>query len=221
MMRTLLRLLLTFAPIVLAGGSLSAQQAGLPQPTPPLVSNAPDTSHWRVGMTSKREAPAPADKNSPAFAQWQDRQKIYSTITEILVSKAGDRRRTLTQYSSGKQDESYLSNGTLFVQRAGFVPGDIYITHQSGPENDFPELSWITLADYVDVEVANGRKYFVFRSQGGAPGGSEAWIDCVTKLPFKFSDASYERTYEFLNDASFSVEPSEIIAKRAAMQAGH
>jgi hypothetical protein len=198
--------------LLFTGTDLRAQESP-PKPSPPFVADAPATSGWKITMTPKRGRPAP-DKNSPAYAQWQ---KTSTAIAEILVSKSGDRMRIVTRYVQGAQAERYRAGVYEYEHKAGFVAWDVMVHHVAGG-GDFPELSWLSLDFYKDIEFADGKKYFVFRDgPDGAP-LREAWINVVTKLPLKFNDLSYDRVYEFSPTPPIGIEPSEIIAQKVALQ---
>ncbi len=213
MRRHLLFLLLVLSSDFVWSDDLFAQEKP-PQPSPPFVADAPAVSGWKVTMTFKRGHPEPADKNSPEHAQWQ---KSSVAIAYLLVSKSAGHRRTVTQYVQGAQGESYRAGNYLYEHKPGYVAGDVSVNSHFKPDGDFPELAWLSLDNYKDVEVLNGKKYFVFREGADAASGREAWIDVVTKLPFKFSDVLYDRIYEFPLTPPIRVEPSEMIAKRAAL----
>jgi hypothetical protein len=198
-------------------GVLSAQDEPPPKPTPPFVVDAPAISGWTVTMNYKRGLPEPGDKGSPAYAQWQQWQKSSPAITELLVSKSGDRTRIIVKYAQGVQAERYRVGSFEYLHKPGYVAGDVSVNSHFQATGDFPELSWLSLDNYKDIESSDGKKYFVFREGTDAAPGREAWIDITTKLPGKFNDAMYERIYDFPESPPIGIEPSELIAKRVAL----
>lgn len=209
------RLLLPGLLLAAAGGStVHAQKNDAVAPAPPFVANAPEGGGWRVAFTLKQGLPEPEDKGSPAYAQWQQWKKSSSAIAEVLVSKSHGRERVVTKFVSGGQNEQYMAGAYLFLQKAAFAAGDIVVAPSPVQDGDFPELAWLSEANYAGAESSGGKKYHLFKD---AETGKEAWIDAATLLPHRFDDAVYGRTYEFSTTAPIGIEPSEPIAKRAAL----
>ena len=212
MNRTCRLLVLIVLPDFAGGGAAQAQKADAPPPAPYVV-NAPEVSGWTVAFTFRQGIPEPADKGSPAYAQWQQWRKSSPAIAEVLVSKSHGRERVVTKLVSGSQSEQYMAGAYLFLQKPGLAAGDIVVAPSPVQNGDFPELAWLSETNYADTESSNGKRCYVFKE---ASSGREAWIDAATLLPHKFNDALYDRIYDF-SSAPIGIEPSEPLAKRAAL----
>lgn len=206
--------------LFVSSGFLTAQEISKnpkdPIPAPPFVGRAPEVAGWKMNFYFKA-APVNSTNSSPTAAP--------APNLEITVYKADNRRLEIIPARKGGKEERFYANNVLYYQKPGFAPTDVYTRPAPGAaDNDFPELYWIKAEHYMGVKREKGKRYYVFMMDlqtNAAPASlapqkdassnkfvSEAWIDMETKLPLKYDDGTYIRTYEFFKSSANDAIPS-------------
>ncbi len=142
-------------------------------------------------------------------------------LKEAKMTRFGDDMRIVKTWSDGSTAEEWRYQGYLLTTQPHasvvYVLGRsqdaaVRLPAMSGPA--FPELGWLTAANYVKVESIKGKLAYLFQEAAVAmpalvPGtdptaalakahpARRAWIDRETKLPVALDEGNEVRTYEY------------------------
>lgn len=202
--------------IVLALGAARAAAQSSPSPTPrptppapPFVNEAPGFSAWtiaRYNVAGSGGQPADVVVRSAAAASKPD---IVTTVIKTVPVRHQQRK-----IKTGEQEDIWFERGNrITMQSMWKIPvfeGNTSSAKQpQGP--DFPELSWISAANFTGIQEHEGASYFVFETQatsGDATQAKEygyklaasfnrAFINADTRLPWLHQTGDVLQRYLF------------------------
>ena len=204
-------------------GDLRAQTGTAPPPTAPFVEELPKNSAWKIIVTPKekaRDTPAPAGgapkgtKPPPVLPVLKEERRVRFEDNMCIVRTWND--NSITQEWRFDGYVLYMQPGlpTVYVFSKSQAMAAVYPVMSN---STFPELSWLTAANYNKVEPYKQRPAYVFQEESegsqflpnvpealrpkAKPGSSSsvkrAWIDRDTKLPLAYDNGTETRTYEY------------------------
>lgn len=159
-------------------------------PRPPFVNTAP--SQWEVHFTYPTEAGGEA-----------------RFLKKVSVTKTGDKKREVFDWSDGVQSETWHVAGYVLYQQPHFEAGDVAVLEAEKhlDQGDFRDLSWIGKASFRGEEKRGGRQCHFYEGEpvaGGLgnphavpPQVFRAWIDAETRLPVAVERAGVVEEYFF------------------------
>ncbi len=170
-------------PLVADGQSPSAA----PKPVPPFLSPVPDNSSCTIAV-SHLDSPA---KPPPG----------HRLINQLVITKSAATRELLSVYTDGSRSEVWFSQGYRIEQLPGHH--EVMITPlprgNDSASIDFPNLQWLALDNYVDIENQKDKTCWHFKTQVQLKEQNlifdySAYIDCKTKRPvvWEFGTTHYE-----------------------------
>ena len=192
----------------LCAQALAQSSDTVPFPAGPVLAKAPNFAKWTMTITSTPKATAGSSAGSPSTETKATTQAIVTTTKTFpirLVVTSDAKRGTSTIWCVGSSE--VIQNQQFqkpFVSTSG-NQGFVDFSHC-----DFPELEWITEANYVGLEKSGEGQALLFRTKivlhGRGQTASdhieidipcEAKIDAQTRLPMSFQKGDEMFTYKF------------------------
>ena len=224
-----MKLLLPFILAVAIGSSVVAQTANnAPFPGGPVLAKTADFAKWTTTtITSVPESGTGGTDASPS-SEKADLKKTIVTTTKTLpvrlvstIAANGEERSIWCLEPFEVLTSQHLPKPLLFTS-----PNPIYVDYS---RSDFPELEWISEANFVGIQKVGERQELHFRTTI-APNASaaatakaaghelsgtlcEATVDAKTRLPVSFKQGDEISTYNFEEPpTSVLVPPPEVKA---------
>ena len=179
------------------------------------VKNAPDFSSWKVKI--KMHSEASREPKTTGLAQLT-LDAGPSVLQEIEIDKMGAVRREVYRWNNNFSSERWYCEEMILIEdprsheilvmaenRLSPVVRKSFPSYQSS--GDFPEVSWVGIANFQGDEVKNGRpchryqlKATTVNSKDGGNVSQQtpemiAWIDSETGMPVETETARETRTY--------------------------
>ena len=202
---------LGFFPVFLVlTASLPAQA---PVETIPVLARLPEMARYEVNVRPG------ADAQQDPMEAWLE--TLNPRVSRIEVTKSGAVRRETRHYATPgvKPTDLWILEGRVFV----YSPGNRFPEIRDADEkisgmdfkNDFPELAWVGPANFVRLEIFEGRNCALFQQSAHS-----ARLDAKTGLPIWFSDGRFEHRYSFsLTPPTEILQPPQEIVRLAEKMA--
>jgi hypothetical protein len=203
--------LLLITLISAIGSSVVAQSTDNPPfPGGPVLAKAPNFSKWTTTTSAPKTTTGGTDASSSSGKA--DVPKVIVTTTKTLPILL------ISTDALGGEKSSRWCVGHFEVILDPHLPGP-FITDSSSQNftdfshSDFPELQWISEANFAGIKQVGGQKVLLFRktialsaavqsalkAAGHVATGTlcEATIDAETRLPVSFKNGGEVSTYHF------------------------
>lgn len=204
--------------LILAGGAPKTFGESEAPPAPPLVGRAPDSASWTITVNQK--VPLPPKSSDPKTAEYQDMlAKVNPRLLKETVEKAGGNLHQETYWESGAKDIFWFYQGYVIFQTRMYPPDQVVImagTNKNAPlkpNDDFPELDWITPKVFAGTTTHDGVKCYLYTKNDPKLGSTSVWIDFDSRLPIAVESPATLNTYTF-SSGPVSIVPQGIFATR-------
>ncbi len=178
-------------------------------PAPPFVNATPDYSAWAI---ARYNIPGLGSQSADAVVHSVETATKPNSVTS--VTKTGQVRHQLRKLKTGEQEDIWFERGNRITMESMWkIP--LFEGGTSGPKMpqgpDFPELSWISAANFVGTQQYQSAAYFVFETQvtmGDATQAKEygyklqsmfnrVYINADTRLPWLHQTGDVLQRYVF------------------------
>ncbi len=131
------------------------------------------------------------------------------------MKKANGILKISRSFENGQTSEAWGKDGFRVATVKGLPPDKVFFERKPDPTDDeddlpgredFPELAWVSSANFQRIEARDGKECRVHEDdviwQEDVPTRVHAWIDAETRLPVALEDHSTVRTYSIYRSTS-------------------
>jgi hypothetical protein len=200
----------------------------VPYPGGPVLAKTADFAKWTTTTLTSVPKSSTGDTTAPASSEKADLKKTIVTTTKTLPV------RLVSIIAANGEDQSIWCLEPFQVLTSQHFPKPFILTSPSPTyvdysRSDFPELEWISEANFVGIQKVGEKQVLLFRTTiapnaaaaaaakaaGHEISGSlcEATVDAKTRLPVSFKQDGMVSTYDFEDPpTSVLVPPPEVKA---------